>query len=139
MAFDLNKLLVPSPPVRDGSGKIIRGKSPDRSMLSGVFGSFSDAPDGFGEEMKEFTLSLGAEYWYNNQFAARAGYFAENAIKGNRKYLTVGLGLRYQIFGIDFAYLVPKEQEHPLAETLRFSIMLNFENASNTEESVVDQ
>ncbi len=137
-ALDLNKLLVPSPPVRDDNGNIIRGRDPERSMLSGVFGSFSDAPDGFSEELQEFMLSLGAEYWYNNSFAARAGYFMENSIKGNRKYLTVGVGMRYQIFGIDFAYLVPSQQEHPLAETLRFSIMMNFAN-DREEESVTDQ
>ena len=138
-ALDLNKLLVPSPPVRNANGTIISGKDPERSMLSGVFGSFTDAPDGFSEELKEFMISLGAEYWYNDSFAARAGYFLENDVKGNRKYLTIGLGLRYQIFGIDFAYLVPKEQEHPLAETLRFSILMNFANSDNQDESVVDQ
>lgn len=126
---DVNKLLVPSPQA-DGSES-------DKSLLSGIFGSFSDAEGGFSEELKEFTISAGAEYWYNNMFAARAGYFLESEMKGNRKYLTVGLGFRYQVFGIDFAYLVPAEQEHPLAETLRFSIIFNF-NKSIKEESVAD-
>ncbi len=138
-SLDLNKLLVPSPPVRDSQGNIVRGSDPNRSMLSGVFGSFSDAPDGFNEEIKEFMVSMGAEYWYNNSFAARAGYFVENQSKGNRKYLTLGFGLKYQIFGMDFAYLVPKEQEHPLAETIRFSIHINFKDASSEDESVIEQ
>lgn len=137
-ALDINKLLVPSPPVTDGTGNIIRGRNPDRSMLSGVFGSFNDAPDGFSEEIKEFVMSIGTEYWYNDAFAARMGYFFENQFKGNRKYLTLGLGMRYQIFGIDFAYLIPKEQEHPLAETLRFTIIMDFENTSANNESSVE-
>lgn len=128
--LDVNKLLVPSPQY-DGSES-------DKSLLSGIFGSFSDAEEGFSEEIKEFTVSAGAEYWYNNMFAARAGYFMEAEDKGNRKYLTVGLGFRYQIFGIDFAYLVPQEQEHPLAETLRFTILFNFNKSVQEEESVVD-
>lgn len=130
LGLDLNKLLVPSPQ-SDGSES-------DKSLLSGIFGSFSDAEGGLSEEIKEFTLSLGAEYWYNNTFAARAGYFLEAEEKGNRKYLTLGLGFRYQIFGIDFAYLIPKEQEHPLAETLRFTILFNFDKSTKEEESVVD-
>ncbi|HNP20348.1 MAG TPA: type IX secretion system outer membrane channel protein PorV [Fulvivirga sp.] len=130
LALDFNKLLVPSPQF-DNSEK-------DKSLLSGIFGSFSDAEDGFSEEMKEITLSGGAEYWYNDTFAARVGYFYESADKGNRKYLTMGLGFRYQVFGIDFAYLVPKEQEHPLAETLRFSLLFNFDKNKTKEESVTD-
>lgn len=131
LGLDLNKLLVPSPQF-DGSES-------EKSLLSGIFGSFSDAEDGFSEEIKEFTVSLGAEYWYNETFAARAGYFLESDSKGNRKYLTMGLGFRYNIFGIDFAYLVPQEQEHPLAETLRFTLLFNFENnAQQSEESVVN-
>ena len=138
IAIDAGKLMVPSPPVRDATGKIIRGKDPDRSMLSGVFGSLGDAPDGFSEEMKEFVLSTGVEYWYNDSFAGRIGYFMENETKGNRKYLTMGLGLRYQMFGIDFAYLVPREKDHPLAETLRFTLAINFEDTSANDETVVE-
>lgn len=128
--MDLNKLLVPSPQY-DGSES-------EKSLLGGIFGSFTDAEGGLSEEIKEFTLSLGAEYWYNDTFAARAGYFLEAEEKGNRKYLTMGLGFRYQVFGIDFAYLVPKEQEHPLAETLRFSLLFNFDKGETEKESVVD-
>jgi hypothetical protein len=130
LALDFNKLLVPSPQF-DNSEK-------DKSLLSGIFSSFGDAEDGFSEEIKEVTLSAGAEYWYNDTFSARLGYFYESADKGNRKYLTMGLGFRYQVFGIDFAYLIPKEQEHPLAETLRFTLLFNFDKNKQQEESVTD-
>lgn len=140
-ALDFNKLLVPTTPVykRDNNGTlerdeegfpiIERGRNPDRPLLSGIFGSFSDAPGGFSEELQEIAIAFGTEYWYNNVFAARAGYFYEHANKGNRKYFTVGVGLRYQVFGLDFAYLVPQKQDHPLRETLRFSLVFNFEGS----------
>lgn len=126
-ALDLNKLMVPTPPVRDVNGNITRGKDPDRNLISGIFGSFADAPDGFSEELKEFTISAGMEYWYRDVFAARAGYFHETDTKGGRKYLTVGMGFRYQKFGVDFSYLIPPKQNHPLAETIRFSVLFNFD------------
>ncbi|MTI38540.1 type IX secretion system outer membrane channel protein PorV [Fulvivirga lutimaris] len=129
-ALDLNKLLVPSPQFDNSEN--------DKSLLGGIFGSFSDAEDGASEELKEVTISSGAEYWYNDTFAARLGYFMESDEKGNRQYLTMGLGFRYQVFGIDFAYLVPSEQEHPLAETLRFSILFNFDKNKREEDSVTD-
>lgn len=130
-ALDFNKLLVPSPQFDNSEN--------DKSLLGGIFGSFSDAEGGASEELKEVTISSGAEYWYNDTFAARLGYFLESDDKGNRRYLTMGLGFRYQVFGIDFAYLIPSEQEHPLAETLRFSILFNFDkNNKREEESVTD-
>src|SRR5690606_8868690 len=120
---DFNKLLVPSPPIYDDAGNIIHGKDPDRSILSGMFGSFNDAPNGGSEELKEIMTSAGIEYWYNNTFAGRVGYFNEAKTKGNRKYMTIGLGFRKNNFGIDVAYLVPtNKREHPLAETLRFTL-----------------
>lgn len=142
-ALDFNKLLVPTTPIyeRDENGTLVRnnqgypiiaqggGRDPNRSLLSGIFGSFSDAPDGFSEEIQEIAIAFGTEYWYNNVFAARAGYFYEHENKGNRKYFTVGVGLRYQVFGLDFAYLVPQKQQHPLGETLRFSLVFNFEGS----------
>ncbi len=149
-ALDLNKLLVPSPPIYefDSNGTLVvdannnpvikDGKNPNRSLLSGVFGSFSDAPDGFSEEIKEFSVSMGVEYWYNRIFAARVGYFLEAEEKGNRKFFTIGVGFRYQVFGIDFAYLVPQEQTNPLAETLRFSLIFNFDKYVADTESVTD-
>lgn len=138
-ALDFNKLMVPTPPVyeldengnyavdADGNRIIQNGKDPDRPLLSGMFGSFIDAPNGLSEELKEVNISLGGEYWYNDVFAARAGYFYEHEEKGDRKFFTVGLGFRYQIFGLDFAYLVPTQRQHPLAETLRFSLVFNWD------------
>ncbi|MCF6360349.1 MAG: type IX secretion system outer membrane channel protein PorV [Cyclobacteriaceae bacterium] len=149
-ALDFNKLLVPSPPIYavddngviitdpDGNPIIERGKDPNRNLLSGMFGSFTDAPDGFSEEMAEIMISVGAEYWYNDLFAARAGYFYENQNKGNRQFFTIGVGFRYNVFGFDFAYLVPPQQEHPLAETLRFTLHFNFEDDSSASNSVTD-
>ncbi len=134
-ALDFNKLLVPTPPLVGSNGDIIRGRDPNRNLLSGIFGSFSDAPDGFSEELKEVTIAAGAEYWYRDVFAARVGYFHETANKGNRKYITVGLGFRYQKFGVDFSYLIPPEQNNPLAETLRFSILFNFDRGIDDTES----
>lgn len=137
--FDLNKLLVPTPPIYevdengdfvigpDDKPVIAKGKDPDRSLLRGTVGSFGDAPDGAIEELKELMISAGVEYWYRDIFAVRAGYFFEDATKGNRKYFTAGLGFRYQVFGIDFSYLVPRENNHPLGDTLRLSFVFNME------------
>ena len=127
VALDINKLLVPTSPIRDEDGNIISGKDPDRSVPSGIFGSFSDAPGGFSEEFHEISYSLGTEYWYNQQFAVRAGYFYEHPTKGDRQYLTLGAGLKYNVFNLDFAYLVANQQKSPLAQTLRFSLIFNFE------------
>ena len=127
LAVDINKLLVPS--VNNDS---------TQTLLSGIFGSFGDAPGGIKEEMREIMISTGLEYWYNNTFAVRAGYYHESQDKGNRKYFTAGIGFRYQVFGVDFAYLVPTQQEHPLAETLRLSLVFAFENYGSQNESVTD-
>ena len=149
-ALDFNKLLVPTPPVyatdslnqpvydANGNRVIERGKDPNRPLLSGMFGSFADAPDGFSEEMQEIMIAVGMEYWYNKTFAARVGYFYENSNKGNRKYITMGVGFRYNVFGVDFAYLIPPQQNHPLAETLRFSLLFNFQPVTAVDDSVTD-
>jgi len=137
---DLNKLLVPTPPeyamdsngspvvLPNGSYQIAKGKDPNRGVAEGIFGSFSDAPDGFNEEMREIIYSFGIEYWYDKQFAVRAGYFHEDATKGNRKFFTIGAGLKYNVFGLDFAYLIPTDQRNPLANTLRFSLLFDFDS-----------
>lgn len=130
-ALDFNKLMVPTQPIRDGNGEIIAGKDPDRSITSGVLGSFSDAPGGFSEELKEVSIAAGAEYWYNQQFALRAGYFYESPLKGDRRYMTLGAGLKYNVFNIDFAYLLANPQKSPLANTLRFSLLFNFGSNNN--------
>jgi hypothetical protein len=128
--LDINKLLVPTPPhyQTDSTGTfIIAGKDPNVGIVSGMFQSFGDAPGGFKEEMREFTFSVGAEYWYDKQFAIRAGFFYEDKTKGNRKFFTLGAGLKYNVFGLDFAYLIPIEQRNPLENTLRFTLLFDFD------------
>jgi hypothetical protein len=126
LALDLNKLLVPTPPIRDAEGNIISGKDDNVSVPAGIFQSFSDAPGGFSEEFHEITWSPGVEYWYNQQFALRAGYFYESPTKGDRHYLTLGAGLKYDVFNFDFAYLAASQENSPLANTLRFTLTANF-------------
>jgi hypothetical protein len=132
-AVDLNKLLVPSPPLyykdsvdAKNDPVIEKGFDPNVSTAVGMFHSFYDAPGGLTEELKEITISAGLEYWYAKQFAIRGGFFWEDATKGNRKFFTVGIGLRLNVFGLDFAYLVPIYQNNPLANTLRFSLLFDF-------------
>jgi hypothetical protein len=125
-ALDANKLLVPTP-VRSDTADIITGLGANKSVIAGIFSSFSDAPGGMSEELKEVTLSLGAEYWYNKQFALRAGYFYEDASKGNRKFFTAGAGLKMNVFALDFSYLLPVAQNNPLANTLRFTLSFDFD------------
>jgi len=130
--MDFNKLLVPTPPVYsdslvNGEQVILFGKSSDVSVAQGIFQSFSDAPGGFKEEMQEINIATGFEYWYDKQFAFRAGYFYEHENKGNRKYFTLGAGLKLNVIGLDFAYLIPTDQRNPLENTLRFSIIFDFD------------
>ena len=145
LSVDINKLLVPTPPIYDSTGlNILKGKDPNVSMIQGMIQSFYDAPGGFSEEMKEFTWSIGAEYWYNKMFAVRAGYFHESQMKGNRKYLTFGAGLRYNVFAIDVSYLVPMNNKansgtNPLEGTLRFNLAFNINKwDKNTKLEKVD-
>jgi hypothetical protein len=143
---DMNKLLVPTPPVykTDASGnyvydpatgelEILYGKDPNRGIVSGMLGSFNDAPGGFKEELNEVILAGGIEYWYGKPkiFAVRAGYFNEAATKGNRKYFTAGFGIRYNVFGLDFSYLVPTTQRNPLQNTLRFTLLFDLDAFKN--------
>ena len=139
--LDINKLLVPTPPVMEIDSAtdelvVVRGKEAPGSAVLGMVQSFYDAPgvlknDGgysvFQEEVNEISLSIGVEYWYRQQFAIRTGYFYEHASKGNRKYFTVGIGLKLNVFALDFAYLVPTNgQNSPLANTLRFTLGFDF-------------
>jgi Type IX secretion system protein PorV len=128
--MDFNKLMVPSPQAN--------GTIPDKSLISGMFSSFTDASGGFSEEMKEVIINAGVEYWYSKTFAGRVGYFSESQLKGNRKYMTIGVGFRKNKFGFDVAYLVPtNKREHPLAETIRFGIMLQVPSKVK-EDTVTD-
>ncbi|MBC8034202.1 MAG: type IX secretion system outer membrane channel protein PorV [Chitinophagaceae bacterium] len=135
--LDLNKLLVPTPPL-DENGNIPADeleKYRNKGVVSSWFSSFGDAPDGGGEELREVQISAGAEYWYMDQFALRAGYFYEDKTKGNRKYFTLGAGLKYNVFGLNFSYIVPSGNginQNPLSNTLRFGLVFDF-NASEAE------
>lgn len=138
-ALDLNKLLVPTPQDTSTTPGIKKYAIPDKTVVSGMFGSFGDAPGGFSEELKEWQISAGLEYWYQNQFALRAGYFYENKDKGDRKFLTCGLGVRYNIFNLNFAYLIPSGTgvtRNPLSNTLRFSLMFEFDDLKKKEGEV---
>ncbi len=129
ISLDINKLLVPTPPVYDNETdrNIIAGKDPNVSVPVAIFQSFYDAPGGFKEELREFTQSVGLEYWYNRQFALRAGFFNESQSKGNRKYFTAGAGFKLNVFSLDFSYLMPLAHNSPLARTLRFSLGFEFD------------
>ena len=157
IVFDMNKLLVPTPPIYDNNN-IIAGKDPNRGIASAIFTSWADAPgdplkdntgayilDGDGnaeiesgsvlnEELRELYFSFGLEYWYNKVFAARMGYFTEHSTKGNRKYLSFGVGLKHNVFAMDLSYLVPfyvSTQNvagvSPLANTLQFTMSFTFD------------
>ena len=127
--LDINKLMVPTPQSIDANGNKVGTDPTTTSAIGGIFGSLFDAPDGFGEELKEVTTSLGAEYLFNNTFAIRGGYFNESEMKGNRKYFTMGVGFKLdQKYGFDFAYLVPTGTSSPLANTLRVTLLAAINN-----------
>lgn len=158
VSVEFSKLLVPTPPIyyeqgdimengdtANASGEYIKaGKNPHVSVSKGMFQSFSDAPgilqaDGsrnvFEEEISEVMWGVGLEYWYAKQFALRGGYFHESTIKGNRKFFSAGIGLKYNVFGLDFAYLIPSNgNQSPLANTLRFTLSFDFAALDNTKK-----
>ena len=136
VSFDVSKLLVPTPPVvyketddiPEGSevgDPIPPYKDNDVSVMKGMIQSFYDAP--FKEELQEIIYSAGVEYWYDKQFALRGGYFHEHPQKGNRQYFTLGAGLRYNVFGLDFSYLIATNPQNPLKNTLRFTLSYEIE------------
>lgn len=149
-SLEVQKLLVPTPPVRilndDNEYEIIAGRNNDVGVIAGLVQSFYDAPgtvqtddngdyvqnaDGsyaivkgsrFKEEMTEINIATGIEYWYNNIFALRGGFFYENYNKGDRKFFTAGIAIQYNIFGLDISYLAALKRDNPLANTLRFTL-----------------
>ena len=144
--FDLNKLLVPTLPTylqstkggdslnSEGTKIIEAGMDPNVAVAQAVFQSFRDAPGGFREELQEINLSGGIEYWYAKQFALRTGYFYEAPNKGARRYFTIGAGLKYNIFNLDFSYLISATRNNPLDNTLRFTLSFNFDDIKAKEE-----
>lgn len=133
--LDLNKLLVPTPPMWNETDSVYVGHYTDMadyrqtSSMMGAIQSFYDAPGGMKEELKEISLSIGAEYWYSDILAARLGYFYESKDKGGRQYLTAGIGLRYKTMSFDLSYLMPTSDfsNNPLANTVRISLTLNLD------------
>ncbi|MCB0657709.1 MAG: type IX secretion system outer membrane channel protein PorV [Saprospiraceae bacterium] len=120
IAADMNKLMVPTPPYNGSTNY------KNEPVVSSWFKSFSDGQN-FSEELHEINYSIGAEYWYDKQFAVRLGYFYEHPTKGARNYLTVGLGVKYNVFGLNLSYLVPtSNQRNPLDNTLRFGLVFDF-------------
>ncbi len=126
---DFNKLLVPS--VTEDDPNDPGGGRSTKPLLEGIFSSFGDAPDGFSGELSEINISAGFEYWYRQLFAARVGFFYEDPSRGNRKFLTLGAGLRYNVFGLHFSYLAPFQTNHPLQNTLRFTLTYDFAEGMN--------
>lgn len=137
VTLEATKLLVPTPQkltdvnndgtIDNNDASIIRDDYQRTTWMSGVFESFGDAPGGFSEELKEFTLGGGVEYSYMDSFALRLGYFSEHETKGARKYFTLGAGFKYNIVKIDVSYLMSTSKvQNPLENTLRFSLTFNF-------------
>jgi hypothetical protein len=141
--LEISKLLVPTPPSFNNDpndnpdvDSINVAEYRNKSVVNSWFSSFSDAPGGFSEELKEFQFALGTEYSYNDQFFVRLGYFYEDKTKGARKYVTAGLGLKYNVFGLNFSYLVPSGQgvnRNPLSNTLRFGLVLDIAGGDGQE------
>jgi len=140
-ALDFNKLMIPTPialKIVNPDGTLSDNPDYDKndndiadyrekSLFSGMLGSFGDAQGGLREEMKEISISFGAEYWYDKQFAFRGGYYYESSEKGNRRFFTVGAGIKYNVFGINLSYLIPTSViPNPLDNTLRFSLLFDF-------------
>ncbi|HXH19784.1 MAG TPA: type IX secretion system outer membrane channel protein PorV [Chitinophagales bacterium] len=135
LSADMNKLLVPTPDTADADNNGTYDYR-ETSVPSALFTSWGDAPGGIREELHEITWSVGLEYWYDQQFAVRAGYFHEYENKGNRQFFTAGLGLRFKVFGLDFSYLIPTStQRNPLDNTMRFTLMFQFENFKKKQET----
>ena len=162
VSLDVSKLLVPTPPVYatvNGEKTLISGKSNDVGVIAGMIQSFYDAPgrvekdsngdpidngDGtykvkkgskFGEEMREIMIGSGLEYWYNDIFAVRGGYFYENISKGGRQFFTMGVGFKYNIFCFDFSYLAALKRNNPLANTMRFTLRFTLGDKMNESKS----
>ena len=131
ISVELNKLLVPSPSeeVFNVNGDLVAYRQPDVGFLQGIFNSFNDAPDGFSEELKELTYSLGLEYSFNKSFFLRSGYFSEHELKGSRKFITIGTGFSTdRNLKIDLSYLISTSDViSPLENTLRLSLGFNFQ------------
>lgn len=123
LSFDANRLLIPTPPVRDGKGNIVKGKDPTKvTALETLLENWSSAPDGFSETLREINYNLGIELTFQELLSLRGGYQYQDKAKGNMKFFTVGLGAKVKGMNLDLSYLIPQESGNPLAHTLRFSL-----------------
>jgi hypothetical protein len=123
---DIHKLMVPTPPLLGDSAGLVNYRS--KGVVGSWFSSFGDATGGFAEELKEFYLSLGGEYTYDEQFSLRAGYFYENQNKGNRQYFSLGAGFKYSSLAFNLSYLIPSGSgvnRNPLSNTIRFGLVFD--------------
>lgn len=136
LSLDLNKLLVPTRPRESDYDSDTEGEKAylaaleeweNMSPITGIFKSFSDAPGGFKEELREIYYSIGAEYSYNQQFFLRAGYYHENKYKGNRQYFGIGAGFALNVLRLDASYMIATAQTSPLDQTLRFSLTFDMD------------
>lgn len=139
LALEINKLMIPSNAIyfknvagfdsvdAQGNRVIEYGLDPNRNAFEAMFTSFGDSPYGFLGEMNEVNFQIGAEYWYNNLLRVSTGFFYETPSSGNRQYFTLGAGVRYKMFGLDFSYLIPTVQNNPLQNTLRFTLGFHFD------------
>lgn len=136
LSLDLNKLLVPTRPRESDYAADTEGEKAylaaleeweNMSSITGIFKSFSDAPGGLKEELREIYYSVGAEYSYNQQFFLRAGYYHENKFKGNRRYFGIGAGFALNVLRLDASYMIATAQTSPLDQTLRFSLTFDMD------------
>ncbi len=153
--LDFNKLLVPTPPIyqyeKDANGNptsviaidpstgaqiIEKGKNPKVPVAQGILQSFNDAPGGLKEELQEVNICTGLEYWYNNTFAVRTGYFYEPKTKGSRQFFTVGMGFKFKVINVYGSYLIPTLLNNPLQRNWRITLSFNFDAASKEIEVV---
>lgn len=158
LTADFNKLLIPTPAVYANQntalfqeGDIVSGRDPDVGVASGIFGSFTDAPGNvfldeetdeyaiekgsiLREELREINISVGFEYVYANQFAFRTGFFHEDPTKGNRQFITLGAGVKFQVFSIDMSYLISTRNQNPLANTIRFGLNMDLPQGGGSSE-----
>jgi len=140
-SFDINKLLIPTPSTRvvseNNDGNVVLPEnSSNQPVIDALFSSFTDAPGGLNEELQEYTISTGLEYWYNKRFALRTGYFNEAQNKGNRKFFTTGVGVKMKLCSVDLSYLMPVNQNNPLANTIRFTILFGADSFKKEKRTI---
>ena len=138
-SVDVNKLMVPTPSYQTNTGTsgtlITRTSTKNTPVISSIFSSFTDAPGGLKEELRECTFSTGIEYWYINRFALRGGYFNEASNKGDRKYFTTGIGVKMEVVSLDCSYAISVSRFSPITNTIKFTLLFNIDSFSSKGRS----